>query len=393
MKTRFLQVLTLATGLGFPATECPAQPAAKFEFVVKPLTVDLNEGCDIADFDGDGKLDIVAGRNWYRNPEWLPRPVRTINDNNGYVHSNGEFAYDVNGDGRPDVIAGDFFSTSLHWYENPGPDLLLKGALWKKHLLVDTGLGSNEGTLMADLNGDGKPEWLTNSWVDTNPVVVWEFAEGEKGPTMTRHLLNTKGQRHGFGVGDINNDGAIDILSGAGWLENPGGADALSQEWRLHEDWSERWSVPVLVRDLNGDGLNDIIIGVPHDYGLWVWFSEGTGDDGKLKFRKVQIDQSYSQLHCLHFADLDGDGRDELITGKRVRAHNGSDPGASDPPIVCAYVIDEKGNFTRHVLVEGQVGIGLQIRSADLDGDGDIDLVVPGKDGTQILFNQRISTP
>src|SRR5690606_15751086 len=95
VKSRFLPVLTLAAGLVFPATPSEAQTPPQFEFVVKPLTVDLNEGCDIADFDGDGKLDVVAGRNWYRNSEWIPRPVRTINDNNGYVHSNGEFAYDV----------------------------------------------------------------------------------------------------------------------------------------------------------------------------------------------------------------------------------------------------------------------------------------------------------
>jgi len=38
---------------------------------------------------------------------------------------------------------------------------------------------------------------------------------------------------------------------------------------------------------------------------------------------------------------------------------------------------------------EGQAGGGLQVRTADLDADGDLDIVVAGKDGTQILFNQR----
>ena len=36
-------------------------------FDIRLLAVDGNEGCDIADIDGDGKLDVVAGRNWYRN--------------------------------------------------------------------------------------------------------------------------------------------------------------------------------------------------------------------------------------------------------------------------------------------------------------------------------------
>ena len=45
-------------------------------FTVKVLTVDANEGCDVADVDNDGKLDVIAGRNWFRNGEWVARPVR-----------------------------------------------------------------------------------------------------------------------------------------------------------------------------------------------------------------------------------------------------------------------------------------------------------------------------
>lgn len=71
----------IATGMAI-ATASASHPV---HFVIKLLTVDDNEGCDIADFDGDGKLDVVAGRNWYRNDEWVPRPVRIIEDDNGYA--------------------------------------------------------------------------------------------------------------------------------------------------------------------------------------------------------------------------------------------------------------------------------------------------------------------
>ena len=62
----------------------------------------------------DGQLDIVAGRNWYRNPEWIPRPLRLLEDNNGYARSNGEWAYDVNGDGPHDELSRDFFWSKLY---------------------------------------------------------------------------------------------------------------------------------------------------------------------------------------------------------------------------------------------------------------------------------------
>ena len=108
-----------------------------------------------------------------------------------------------------------------------------------------------------------------------------------------------------------------------------------------------------------------------------------------MLFEEQQIDDTYSQLHAVHLADLDGDGQDELITGKRMLAHNGKDPGGELPPQICYYEIGPTAaDFRKHVIERGHVGIGLQIRTADLNHDGKLDIVVAGKDGTQILLQQ-----
>lgn len=57
-----------------------AQAEHPVPFDVRLLYIDANEGCDIADVDGDGRLDVVAGRNWFRNPEWIARPLRQFDD-------------------------------------------------------------------------------------------------------------------------------------------------------------------------------------------------------------------------------------------------------------------------------------------------------------------------
>jgi len=378
------------------------QAAHPVKFDIRLLTVDANEGCDIADFDGDGKLDVVAGRNWYRNGEWIPRPVRSIEDNRGYVRSNGEWAFDVNGDGRPDVISMDFFEGEVYWYENPGGETLLQGYQWTKHLLADTGWKNNETTYLVDVTGDGKPEWIVDQWNARNPMMTWSFSTEEreievfKGrkkvkvkkdmPTLIGHKVGTV-SGHGIGFGDLNNDGRTDILFGLGWYEQPAG-DPLGQSWIYHADWSKAHAAcPMLVRDFDGDGINDVINSVAHGYGLFFWRGLGPDAQGRLQFEEKTIENKYSQFHCLHLADLDGDGMDELICGKRVRAHNGKDPGSAEPPIMRYYVWDAgKKTFGRGYTI-GAVGGGLQIRSADLDGDGDVDIVVAGKDGTQILFN------
>jgi hypothetical protein len=138
---------------------------------------------------------------------------------------------------------------------------------------------------------------------------------------------------------------------------------------------------------VDGDGGNDVIVGNSHDYGLYWLKQRGPGDEPR--FERHVIDETFSQVHALHLADLDGDGDPELIAGKRVLAHNGNDPGAHDPPCLYYFQWDpNEGTFERFTIDEGRVGVGLQIHTADLDGNGRTDIVVAGKSGTYVLFNE-----
>ena len=380
-------VLIIAAGF-HASTPSEETDDAPVQFSKKRLFLDANEGAAVADVDRDGVLDVIAGRNWFAGPDFVPRPLRSVADWNGYVESNGDHAYDVNGDGWTDVVAGAFVLGEVHWYENPGPEGLAKGHLWTRHLLADTGSEQNEMTFLRDLGGDGAPEWIANSWDPESPVVAWTFADSARGFALERHVIGTGRHGHGMGFGDVNGDGREDVLVGKGWYERPPG-DALAQTWAFHPDWDVHASVPILVRDLNGDGRSDLVLGHGHDFGLYWWEQKAPGPGGATRWDKHLIDDGFSQPHALAWADLDGEGQDELVTGKRKWAHNGKDPGGDAPPALYYYKWNgEEKTFTRYPIDEGEVGTGLQIRPADLNGDGRPDLVVAGKTGTFVLINE-----
>jgi hypothetical protein len=382
---------SVSAALLSPLPGFTAEPKGELQFDIRLLSVDSNEGVATADIDGDGKLDVVAGRNWYRNPDWAARPLRMIEDWNGYVQSNGDYVYDVNRDGRPDIIAGSFIPSEVRWFENPGAEGLRLGKVWPSHLLIDTGNSSNEGQLLEDVDNDGQPEWIVNSWQRDVPTYIWRLIPSDDPAQPTNMVpcqIGDKANGHGIGLGDLNGDGLKDLLVGQGWYEQPP-TDPWAGGWKFHADWALDASLPMLVRDLNGDGRADIVFGNGHNYGLFWWEQKEPASDGKLQWQEHLIDRGFSQPHSMVFADLDGDGQDELITGKRYFAHNGGDPGANEPTCLYYYTWNPKQQeFTRHVIDEGRVGTGLQIAVADLNGDGRLDIAVAGKSGTHVITSK-----
>lgn len=380
----FLFVIALSFNLSQAAEPAP------MKFRVRTLAVDTNEACDVGDINKDGKLDVIAGRNWYAAPDYLPRPVRHIGEFGAdYSENNGEHLFDVDGDGWLDVVAGSFKPSTLHWYKNPGEKGLKFGKLWQQNLLAETKISQNEMSWFRDMTGDGQPEFVTNSWNKNMRLAYWKIERTKnKSRAKATGTIIGVANGHGQGFGDLNGDGHEDIVFGNGWYERPA-QDAEKGQWPMHADFTlPHASCPILVEDVDQDGRNDLLWGSGHNYGLY-YYRQLPPENGRLKWEENTIDKSWSQAHALLWEDIDEDGEKELITGKRVRAHSGGDPGADDRAAMYYYDWDKTSKkFTRH-LIANDVGTGLQIRMADMNGDKHPDLVVAGKDGTQILFNEQ----
>ena len=179
----------------------------------------------------------------------------------------------------------------------------------------------------------------------------------------------------------------MDIITPQGWFEAP--ADPRNDEWIFHPEFELGATGFIYTEDVNGDGLPDLITSLAHDYGIF-WYEQKKNDRGNRVWVKHLIDNSWSQAHALTLADLNGDGKLELITGKRYYAHD-HDPGANEPLGVYWYeriMVGGALQWKRHVLDYGtRTGGGMQIAVVDIDSDGDQDIVVAGKSGLFLFEN------
>jgi hypothetical protein len=243
-----------------------------------------------------------------------------------------------------------------------------------------------------DFDGDGRPELFSACYRKQEPLEVFRFGKDAAGrPVLRPFVLGEQGGGHGFAFGDVNGDGREDVLTEVGWYERPAG-DPWAGPWRFHAETAlPHPSCPFAVKDLDGDGRLDIVFGRGHDVGLYWWQQQPPKPDGTTAWKQHIIDESWSQAHVVALADLDGDGVEELVTGKCIWAHEGGDPGAAEPPGVYYYKWDRAQlAFSRHTIAapgEG-VALGRQFSVVDLDRDGRADVVAPSELGLWLFLNQ-----
>ena len=397
----FSKVLMLLSGLvlvPFEQDSFAQEPSSSWrKHAINPFSP--YEAVGVADFNKDGKLDVFSGDTWYSAPDWEPHKVREIARVNSHYHEDfADAPLDVNGDGNVDIVTCAYFSNKIAWLEHPGDAT----KPWTEHLIDKP--GSMETAYLVDLHQNAKPVFLPNVG---GRVLYYELTGQSPTVEWKTRVIAPQGGGHGLGHGDINRDGRIDVITPQGWYEQPATSEGA---WEFHPEFQlGAASIEILGHDFDGDGDTDIVWGMGHDFGLY-WLRQ-SNVDGKRVWTKEPIDTSFSQVHALHLGDFDSDGQLEFVTGKRIYAHEG-EAGATDAPCIYLFDYDRAGSKwvrrTVHLgepaaaapldpdkrdglkdFRSGSAGTGLQMAIRDMDNDGDLDIVAPGKSGLYWFENLK----
>eukprot|EP00635_Sarcinochrysidales_sp_CCMP3193_P013443 CAMPEP_0118894448 /NCGR_PEP_ID=MMETSP1166-20130328/3220_1 /TAXON_ID=1104430 /ORGANISM="Chrysoreinhardia sp, Strain CCMP3193" /LENGTH=1309 /DNA_ID=CAMNT_0006833357 /DNA_START=101 /DNA_END=4030 /DNA_ORIENTATION=+ len=339
------------------------------------------------DLDGDGDLDLVAASSrdntifWYEN--------NLDDDDDGFrLHNlitdsdvSTIAAADLDGDGDLDLVSTMERATVLGWYENTGD--ASSDLSFSKHRLEDD-LIMLTHIATADIDKDGHIDIVIayanvvdSAWV---PTLAWYENDGSLSPSFIKHEVTTSftSWTNHFMLADLDEDGDLDIAVAArpfslSWFENKSGN---FEERVITTDQNDVYYPKELaVEDLDGDGHLDI---VSIDQERIAWFQHDGEPEPTFVRRGVVATTFFGR--AVATADLDQDGHADVISGTsggtdRLKWHQSD--GNPSP------------SFTEHLISTTAVR-PLSIAIADLDADGDPDIVVGDADRHMITWYENV---
>jgi FG-GAP-like repeat/Secretion system C-terminal sorting domain len=330
-----------------------------------------------SDIDGDGDIDVLSAGSysdhnnvaWYENTNGLG----AYNEEHMIASTHSPqslYSTDIDGDGDEDLLVAQAGDDKIAWYEN------LDGiGSFGSQQVISTSADAAHVVFAADIDGDSDIDVLSASCMD-DKIAWYENIDG-LGMFGPQQIITTDAEwpRSIFSA-DLDGDGDFDLLSASedddklAWYENTDGAGNFGEQQILlicDTPFS------VTSADLDGDGDNDVLAACLFEYGV-LWFEnlDGAGDFATFQI----VDEGIDQVQFVEASDIDGDGDLDIVATNR-----------DFPKITWYENIDGAGNFGPQNIIMNNIQTPIKTKTADIDRDGDLDLLHGGYHGVYWFEN------
>lgn len=212
---------------------------------------------------------------------------------------------DIDGDSRNDIVIGSKYGDdNLVWYENP---------TWERHIIATTHLEA--GGMLVDITGNGKLDIVAGNPMDapegyTNTELYWFESPEDPHQLWTTRLITSSFQKyHDQAVGDVDGDGKIEIVfasQGAkvlAYFDIP--ADPRVSPWSeecCHIIAKGLEVEGLAIVDLDGDGKNEVVSG-PNIFKR----------NPDSTWTRTELLSDLDPRTCIAVGDIDGDGKPDIV--------------------------------------------------------------------------------
>jgi len=283
-------------------------------------------------------------------------------------------AADVDSDGDLDVLGAAKAADEISWWENTGGS----GTSWNKHMIS----GNFDGAMSVyacDVDGDNDIDVLGAAKA-ADDIIWWENTDGAGG-SWNQHTVDGSfdGAMFVFAA-DVDGDNDIDVLGAAKaadditWWENTNGSGTA---WTEHTvDGTFDGAMSVHAADIDGDGDIDVLGAAKAADDITWW--ENTNGSGTAWIEHT-VDSDFDHANSVYAADVNGDGYTDIL-------------GAAEWADDVTWWENANGSGTvwvEHTIDEFFDGV-LSIHTADIDSDGDIDVLGAATGGNDIVWWENV---